>query len=134
MSLERQCQHYLSANSMKSSQEVSQQSTPSPIKAMLKAILSYCRNQNYHNVPKFSDRHVWANSADPDRSSLIRVYTVCNFGHIFWVHYCLVKPSCSNFRVITANFLGVRIFRIFTVCRNQKYKFPDGFEINGSSM
>ena len=26
-----------------------------------------------------------------------------------------VKPSCSNFRVLTANFLGVRIFRIFMV-------------------
>ena len=36
-------------------------------------------------------------------------------GCIFWVHYSSVKPSCSNFRVITANFLGVRIFRIFTV-------------------
>ena len=22
----------------------------------------------YHNVPKFSDRHVWANSADPDQT------------------------------------------------------------------
>ena len=35
----------------------------------------------------------------------------------FWLHvqYSLVKPSCLNFRVTTANFLGVRIFRIFTV-------------------
>ena len=41
----------------------------------------------YRNDPKFSDRQVWANSADPDqtaplsdyskRSSLIRVSTVC---------------------------------------------------------
>ena len=38
------------------------------------------------------------------RSGLIRVYTVCNSGCIFWVHYSLVKPSCSNFRVIKANF------------------------------
>ena len=30
-------------------------------------------------------------------------------------HYSSVKPSCTNFRVITANSLGVRIFRIFTV-------------------
>ena len=22
--------------------------------------------EHYHNDPKFSDRHVWANSADPD--------------------------------------------------------------------
>ena len=27
----------------------------------------------------------------------------------------MVKPSCSNFRVITATLSGVRIFRIFTV-------------------
>ena len=27
----------------------------------------------------------------------------------------MIKPHCSNFRVITANFLGVRIVRIFTV-------------------
>ena len=27
----------------------------------------------------------------------------------------MVKQPCSNFRAITANFLGVRIFRIFTV-------------------
>ena len=31
------------------------------------------------------------------------------------VHYSSVKPSCSNFRVIAANFLGFRIFKIFTV-------------------
>ena len=46
---------------------------------------------------------------------LLLVYTVCNFGCIFWVHYSSVKPSCLNFRVITANVLGVRIFRKFTV-------------------
>ena len=27
----------------------------------------------------------------------------------------MVKPSCSNFRVITANVSDVQIFRIFTV-------------------
>ena len=26
--------------------------------------------------PKFSDRHTWANSVDPDQKGLIRVYTV----------------------------------------------------------
>ena len=30
-------------------------------------------------------------------------------------HYSMVKPHSSNFRVITTNFLGVRIFRKFTV-------------------
>ena len=37
-------------------------------------------------------------------SSLIRVYTVCNSLCIFWLHYSKEKPSCSTFRVITANF------------------------------
>ena len=42
----------------------------------------------YHNFPKFLDRQVWVNSADPDqRSSLIRVHTVCNSLCIFWMHY-----------------------------------------------
>ena len=50
------------------------------------------------NVPKFSDRQAWANSADPDQS-LIRFYTVCNS-----LCYFKEKPSCSTFRVITANF------------------------------
>ena len=64
---------------------------------------------NYHNVPTFSDGQVWANSADPDQtaprsSSLIRVYAVCNSLCIFWMHYSKEKPSCSTFRVITADF------------------------------
>ena len=33
----------------------------------------------------------------------------------------MVEPPCSNFRVITAYFLGVRNFRIFTVFWNSKY-------------
>ena len=41
----------------------------------------------------------------------IRLKSVC----IFWMHYSTVKSSFSNFRVITANFTGVRILRIFTV-------------------
>ena len=49
------------------------------------------------------------------RSSLIRVYTVCHFVCIVWTHYSMVELQSSNFRVITTNFLGVRIFRKFTV-------------------
>ena len=36
---------------------------------------------------------------------LIRVYTVCNSLCIVWTHYSMVKPPCSNVRVITANVL-----------------------------
>ena len=65
-------------------------------------------------------------------SNLIRVYTVCNFGCIVWVHYSSVKPSCSNFRMTTANFLGVRIFRIFTVpCgKTTLFEFYDNHNTN----
>ena len=54
---------------------------------------------SYRNDPKFSDRYAWANSADPDQTA----------------HYSTVEPHSLNFRVITTNFLGVRIFRKFTV-------------------
>ena len=72
----------------------------------------------YRNFHKFSDRQVWANSADPDQtapSSLIRVYTICHSVCTVWTHYSMVEPHSSNFRVITTIFLGVRIFRKFTV-------------------
>ena len=36
------------------------------------------RNGLYRNDPKFSDGNVLANRADPDKTALIRVYTVCN--------------------------------------------------------
>ena len=49
------------------------------------------------------------------RSSLIRVYTVCHSVYIIWTHYSMVEPHSSNFRVITTIFVGVRIFRKFTV-------------------
>ena len=38
------------------------------------------------------------------RSSLIRVYTVCHSIYIFWMHYFMIKQPRSNFRVITAIF------------------------------
>ena len=82
----------------------------------LKMLQNLCKRIHalYRNDPKFSDRYAWANSADPDRSSLIRVYTVCHSVCIFWTHYSMVEPYSSNF-MITTNFLGVRIFRKFTV-------------------
>ena len=60
------------------------------------------------------------------RSSLIKVYTVCHSVCIFWTQYSMVESQSSNFRVITANFLGVRIFRKFTVHAKTMYRpvFP----------
>ena len=43
------------------------------------------------------------------------IYTVGISVCIFWTHYSMAKPPSSNFRVITVNFLAVRIFRIFKV-------------------
>ena len=82
------------------------------------------------HATKFSDRYAWANSADPDqtaprgavwsgstpRSSLIWVYTVCHSICIVWTHYSMVEPHSSTFRAITTKFLGVQIFKKFTLC------------------
>ena len=51
------------------------------------------------------------------RLLLIRVYTVCHSVCIVWTHYSMVEPYSSSFRVTTTNFLGVRIFRKFTVSK-----------------
>ena len=56
-----------------------------------------------------------------------RVYTVCHSVCIVWTHYSMVEPHSSNFRVITTNILGVRIFRKFMV--NQvRDKISDEFK------
>ena len=46
---------------------------------------------------------------------LLRVYTVCHSVCIIWTPYSIVEPHNSNYRVISTNLLGVRIFREFTV-------------------
>ena len=63
------------------------------------------------NDPKFSDRLIWANSADP----LIRTFIVCYSICVFLTKYAAVWLLCLNFRVITARFSGVRKLRNFTV-------------------
>ena len=55
------------------------------------------------------------------RSSLIRVHTVCHSVCIVWTHYSMVEPHSSDFKVITTNFSGVRIFRKFTVMHRLRY-------------
>ena len=67
---------------------------------------------------------------EEQRSSLIRVYTVCHSACIVWTHYSMVEPHSSNFRVITTNFLGVRIFRKFTVNRIPEKTHLDMFPIH----
>ena len=64
------------------------------------------------------------------RNSLIRVYTVCNSRYIFQMHYSTDKSSCSTFWVITKSFLGVRIFRKFTVTAQSSVMTQYCFECN----
>ena len=74
------------------------------------AVLAIC-----HKVlGQFSDRQVLANSANPDCSSLISVYTVCHSVCIFMTHYryFMVNQPCSNLRLNTAN-ICVQSFRPF---------------------
>ena len=65
----------------------------------------------YRNDPKVLDRYAWANSADPDQTAPTVCHSIC----IVWTHYSMAEPHSSKFRVITTNFLGVRIFRKITV-------------------
>ena len=54
----------------------------------------------YRNDPKFSDRYAWANSADPDQTAPLRVYTVCLSVCIVWAHYSMVEPRSSNYSIV----------------------------------
>ena len=74
----------------------------------------------YCNDPKFLDRQALTNSADPDQTvprgavwsgSTLFAITSASFGP----NYSLVKQNCFNFRIITAIFSGVWMFRSFTV-------------------
>ena len=67
------------------------------------------------NGPKFSDRQAWARSADPDQTAPDQGLHCLQFCLHLFDALLYGKNSRSNFRVITANFSGVRIFRIFTV-------------------
>ena len=70
---------------------------------------------SYNRNDQFSDRQVWANSADPGTVSS----SIC----ILWLHYSAVKPSCINFSVITANVSGIRIFTVVKCSDNYSYFF-----------
>ena len=59
------------------------------------------------------------------RSSLIRVFTVCYSICIFLAEYPKVWPLCLNFRLITAKFSGIRKFRSFTVLMQIKTETID---------
>ena len=52
--------------------------------------------------------------------SLTRVYTVCNSLYIVWTHYSMVKPPCSNVRVITADFPVSEFLGVLRYCYFKK--------------
>ena len=69
----------------------------------------------------------------PEQSSLLRVYTVCNSVCIFWMHYSMVKPLCLNFMVITANiwvseYLGILQYVLFQPADPPPVAKPDDEE------
>ena len=60
---------------------------------------------DYHNDPKFSERQVWENSADQDQTAPDQgLHCLQSCLHFIWTHHSMVKPLCSHFRLITANF------------------------------
>ena len=73
-----------------------------------------------------------SDSADPHQTALIRVYTACHSFCIVWTHYSMIESHSSNFRLITTNFLGVRIFRKFTVVSFMIWSFVLRQHINGA--
>ena len=60
----------------------------------------YCRGLLYCSLVFRTDRSGQTVQTQI-RLLLIRVYTVCCFVYIFWTHFSMVKPRCSNFRMIT---------------------------------
>ena len=42
----------------------------------------WSKSMDYCNYPKFSDRYVWANSADPDQTAPLFVIPSASFGLI----------------------------------------------------
>ena len=68
----------------------------------------------YRNDPKFFDRYAWANSADPDQTADQGLH--CLPFRLHRLDSLLYgRATSSNIRLITTNFLGVRIFRKFMV-------------------
>ena len=71
--------------------------------------------------------------SDCSESSLIRVFTVCHSVCIFWTHYSMIKPHCSNFRIITAIFRVSEYFGILRYfrswgCRFEPHRRQDSFQ------
>ena len=58
---------------------------------------------------------------------LLRVNTVCYFIYIFWTHFSMVMPRCSNFKMITtifsvSKFLGLLRYGFYCRVRHTKYE------------
>ena len=68
------------------------------------------------------------------RSMLIKVCTVCQSIFVFWTHYFMEKPNYSNFSIITAFFLGVRIvFRFYHITCHRFYFYQTENQTDASS-
>ena len=80
--------------------------------------LNYTKYCTWPN--KFLDRQIWANSIDPDQTvpqeqSDRGLHCLSFHLHISEDFYGKFQPYCSNCRMVTVLFSGVRIFRMVTV-------------------
>ena len=71
-------------------------------------LFRYCNDPNFRTDMPGQTVQTLKEQSD---QGLLCLPSVC----IFWAHYSMVEPHSPNFRVITTNILGVRIFRKFTV-------------------
>ena len=85
-------------------------------------IIMMCRyfivvSLKYRNVPKFSDGYNWTVYTQIrllEEQSDQGLHCLPFRLHLLDIR-SMVKPPCSNFRVITAIFSGVQMFRKFTI-------------------
>ena len=94
------------------------------VQTQIRQLLQEQSDQGLHCLPSWQTvqtqiRQLLQEQSDQSdssyRSSLIRVYTVCHSICTFWKHYPMVKPRCSNFRVITAVFWVSEFLRFLRV-------------------
>ena len=69
----------------------------------------------YRNVPKFSDRLAWANNVDPDQTAPDQGLHSLPFRLHLLDSLVSGRAKLFKFYYNYNNFLGVRIFRSFTV-------------------
>ena len=83
-------------------------------------IYYYSDQKAVHCNHIFLNSQLWGQTVD-FQIRLLQVYTICYCVCICWTHYSMVKPSCSNFRVIIAHFKCLNFRTFYGIsCSNQR--------------